>query len=412
MKFYWTVAWRNLWRHKRRSLITAFAMAIGVALCMSMICWSDGMYDEMFKIMVEQQLGHVQVHHPDYPAKGLIFDSLGGREALLAEIDGLEGTVAASPRIDGFALLGGETKSAGGLLVGIDPARHRLVSNVHERMVEGEFLSDAASHEMIIGHKLAEEIQVGLGDEVVAVTQATDGSTGNDLYTVVGIYKTGNEAMDHNGAFLHIDDTGSLLALVDQAHGITVLTDHADNVESYAVALGAAVATETVQVQTWWDASPMTAQMMGMRDFTAIFLLGIVFAVAAFGVVNTMMMSVYERTREMGVLRALGLRKGKLVWLVVCESFFLATLAASIGLVIGGLLDWYLVVHGIDFTSSMGGEGFSWEGVMFDPVMKGAVNVGSIVLTVVAVYVVSVLASLWPAWRATRLQPVTAIRED
>jgi len=128
-------------------------------------------------------------------------------------------------------------------------------------------------------------------------------------------------------------------------------------------------------------------------------------------VVNTMMMSVFERTREMGVLRALGLRKGKLVWLVVFESFFLAGLAATIGLTIGGLLDWYIVAYGIDFSGSMP-EGFSFEGVMLDPVMKGAFRVQPIVSTVTSVFIVSILASLYPAWRATRLQPVTAIREE
>ncbi len=501
MKFLWSVAWRNLWRHRRRSLITAFAMATGVALCMSMIAWTDGMFEDMFEIMVEQQLGHVQVHHPDYPAKGLVFDSLTGREALLEQIDGSEGTVAAAARIDGFALIGGETKSAGGQLVGIDPARHRGVSNIHDRILEGgEFLSDEAAHEIIIGHQLADEIEVGLGDVVVAVTQATDGSTGNDLYTVVGLFKTGDAAMDQAGGFVHIADAEELLYLPDQAHGITVLTDHPDHVEAYTLALraelsrdvpvlvnkdeeehdyelecheevddeaaeasagataepttvtitqstieagvsadldgagdctlrlgenrpeklyaesaciieGGALTCEAVQVQAWWEASPAIAQMMGMSDFTAYILLGIVFAVAAFGVVNTMMMSVYERTREMGVLRALGLRKGKLVWLVVFESFFLAGLAATIGLVIGGLLDWYIVVHGLDFSGSMP-DGYSWEGVILDPVMKGVVRPAGVVAPVIAVFVVSILASLWPAWRATKLQPVTAIREE
>ena len=411
MKFLWSVAWRNLWRHKRRSLITAFAMAIGVAMCMSMIAWSDGMYDEMFKIMVEQQLGHVQVHHPDYPTKGLIFDALPERGDLLAKIDGLEGTVAASPHIDGFALLGGATKSAGGQLVGIDPARHRSVSSVHERIREGNFLSDEASNEIIIGYKLAEEIEVGIGGEVVAVTQATDGSVGNDLYTVVGLFKTGDVFMDRSGGYIHIADAEDLVALYDHAHGITVLTGDAEQVETYSAALSGVIAQEGIQVQPWWEASPMTAQMMSMRDFVAYFLLGIVFALAAFGVVNTMMMSVYERTREMGVLRALGLSKGKLVWLVVFESFFLAALAATIGLILGGLADWYLVAHGLDFSSSMP-EGFSWEGVMLDPVMKGAVHAEGIILTVAAVFIVSILSSLWPAWRATRLQPVTAIREE
>ena len=411
MGFLWSVAWRNLWRQRRRSLITAFAMATGVALCMSMVAFTDGMYTDMFEVMVEQQLGHVQVHHPDYPAKGLVFDTLKDRGARLAQIDALPGTVAASPKIVGFALLGGESKSAGGQVVGIDPARDKLVTPLHGRIEEGSYLSDTVGHEMIIGHKLAEDLEVGLGDAVVAVTQATDGSMGNDLYTVVGIYRTGDVAMDNNGAYIHIDDAASLLALQDQAHGISVLTDHADHVEAFAEELRAAVASDTVQVQAWWEASPATAEMMGLRDATVFVMLGIVFTVAAFGVINTMMMSVFERTRELGVLRALGLRPGKLVWLVVFESFFLAALASGIGLIMGGLLDWYTVVHRLDFSASMP-DGFSFEGIMLDPVMHGEVRVLGVVAPVIAVFFVSILASLWPAWRAARLQPVTAIRAD
>ena len=411
MGFLWSVAWRNLWRQKRRSIITAFAMATGVALCMSMVAFTDGMYTDMFEVMVEQQLGHVQVHHPDYPGKGLVFDTLTERGALLAEVDALPGTVAASPKIVGFALLGGETKSAGGQVVGIDPARDSLVTPLHTRMKQGVYLSDTANHEIIVGHNLAEDIEVGLGDSVVAVTQATDGSVGNDLYTVVGIYKTGDVMMDNNGGFIHIDDAETLLYLPDQAHGLTVLTDHADHVEAYALALGAVVATDDVQVQSWWEASPSTAEMMGLRDATVYLMLGIVFTVAAFGVINTMLMSVFERTRELGVLRALGLRPGKLVWLVVFESLFLAGLASGIGLIMGGLLDWYLVVHGLDFSASMP-DGFSFEGIMLDPVMHGEVRLLGVIAPVVAVFFVSVLASLWPAWRAARLQPVTAIRGD
>jgi ABC-type lipoprotein release transport system permease subunit len=411
MGFLWSVAWRNLWRQRRRSLITAFAMATGVALCMSMVAFTDGMYTDMFEVMVEQQLGHVQVHHPDYPAKGLVFDTLSERGALLEKVESLPGTVAASPRIVGFALLGGETKSIGGRVVGIDPARDKLVTPLAGRVRQGEYLSELADHEMIIGHKLAEDIEVGLGDAVVAVTQATDGSVGNDLYTVVGIYKTGDVMMDNSGGYIHIDDAESLMYLPDQAHGLTVLTDHADHVEAYAQALHAAVASDEIQVQSWWEASPSTAELFGLRDATVFIMLGIVFTVAAFGVINTMLMSVFERTRELGVLRALGLRPGKLVWLVVLESFFLAGLASTIGLVMGGLLDWYMVVHGLDFSGAMP-DGFSFEGIMLDPVMHGEVRALGVIAPVVAVFFVSVLASLWPAWRAAKLQPVTAIRGD
>jgi ABC-type lipoprotein release transport system permease subunit len=411
MGLLWSIAWRNLWRQRRRSLITAFAMATGVALCMSMICVTDGMFTDMFEVMVEQRLGHVQVHHPDHPAKGLVFDTLPERASLIERVEAVPGTVAVSPRISGYGLLGGESKSVGGMIQGIDPARDSRVSPLRERVKQGRYLAEAAAHEIIIGQGLAEEIDVALGQSVVVVTQATDGSVGNDLYTVVGIYRTGDVMMDSAGAYIHIDDAEALLWLEDQAHGLTLLTDHAEHVEAYAVAVREAVAAEGIEVQAWFEADPQTAEMMGMRDFTAFFMLGIVFTVAAFGVINTMLMSVYERTRELGVLRALGLRPGKLIVLVMLESFFLAALASSMGLILGGLLDWYLVAHGLDFSSAAP-DGFSFEGIMLDPVMMGEVNAFPIVLTVSAVFFVSVLASLWPAWRAARLQPVTAIRAD
>ena len=411
MKFMWSVAWRNLWRQKRRSLITAFAMATGVALCMATIAVTDGMYSDMFEVMVEQQLGHVQVQHPAYAGRRLPYDALTGRAALMERIDALEGTVAASPNLAGYALIGGPSKSAGGRIVGIDPARDRDVSPLAGRIHEGTYLADAASGQILLGHKLAEDLAVGLGQEVVVVTQATDGSLGNELYTVVGLFKTGDVAMDKAGAYIHLADAEQLLALEDRAHGITLLTDHHDQVQGYSEAVAAAVGGDEVQVQPWWEASPQTAEMMRMRDATAVFMLSIVFGVAAFGVINTMMMSVFERTREMGVLRALGLRPRRLVGLIVLESFFLAAVAGGLGLLVGGLLDWYLVVHGLDFSAGAP-DGFSFEGVMIDPVMKGEVRPWGVLATVGAVFVVSVLASLWPAWRASRLQPVTAIRSE
>ena len=181
--------------------------------------------------------------------------------------------------------------------------------------------------------------------------------------------------------------------------------------ESYSERLRSAVAGAAVQVQTWWEASPQAAQIVSMRDGTAFFTLGFTFAVAAFGVINTMLMSVYERTREMGMMRALGLRPRKLVWLVVLESFFLAALASAIGLVFGGLADWYLVVHGLDFSATMP-DGLAYQGVILDPVWMGEVRPSRIVAVVVSVFVISVIASLWPAWRAARLQPVIAMRAE
>ena len=252
------------------------------------------------------------------------------------------------------------------------------------------------------------------------MTQAADGSLGNALFNVVGIVKTGNVQIDRMGAYLHLADAQELLVLPDQLHTVTIVTDDERTVEGYVDRLRAALGAGPdapprpggpIEVQAWYDASPQAAQLMGMRDFASFILLGIVFGAAAFGVLNTMMMSVFERTRELGVLKALGLRPASVVSLILWESVSLAALSLALGLALGGLLDAYLVVYGFDMSASAE-EGFSFSGVMIDPVIHGEVRPLGIVLVVVAVVTVSVVASLWPAIRASRLDPVVAMRAE
>lgn len=410
MSFFVSVAWRNLWRHRRRSLITATAMAVGLALCMAMIAFSDGTFAQMFDVMVRQQLGHVQVHHPDYPGRRSLHDTVADSEDLLARLRAHEQVSAASPRLNGFALVGSEQKSTGGQVVGVEPRAFASVTKLADRVVEGSYLSEEPDGAVLIGDGLASSVGLGVGDELIAVTQAADGSLGNDLYTVRGVVHTGSTAMDRAGVYMHLQDAQRLLVLPDQVHQILVLGTRDDRVEDLAAEVEG-LAGPDLDVRTWREASPQTAQMMGMQDVSAFIMLGFVFSVAAFGVLNTMLMSVFERTRELGVLKALGIRPWRLVVLVLVESLFLAALAGGIGLVLGGLLDAWLVVYGVDFSGTLE-EGFDFAGVSFEPVFKGLVRPHMIALCVLALFVVALLASMWPALRAAALQPVESLRAE
>ena len=400
------VAWRNLWRHRRRSLITASAMAIALGLCMSMIALTDGMMGEFSRVLIDQKLGHVQVHHADYLESRAMYDSLEGAEALLARIDELASTHAATARLYGYALVGGAEKSAGARLVGIDPNREQTVTNL--RMVEGEGFSGEPG-EILLGRGLAETLEMPVGAEVVVVTQAADGSMGNEIYRVRGIYQTGDAVQDRGGAYLLLPELQSLLVLPDQVHEITVLSKDKETVAAFASEISG-VAPEGLDIRPWWEISPQTSEMMGMQDFSIGIILVIVFSVAAFGILNTMLMSVFERTRELGVLKAIGLRPRRMVALIVLESLMLAALSCAIGLVIGGSLDAWLVLEGINMGADM--EDMSFQGAMLDPQIYGMVRAGPVITAVCAVFIVAVLASLWPAMRAARLDPVASIRAE
>lgn len=402
------LAWRNLWRQKRRSLITAVAMAVAVALSMASMTMNAGVYGTLFRVMVEQQLGHAQLHQTDYHRTRQLHDTVHEADATLAALEARPEVASAAAKLNGFGLIGGRDKSVGGQLVGISPGAQANLTRVDETVVQGRYLAEEPANEILLGVGLAKQIAVGVGDSVVVVTQAADGSLGNDVYDVVGLVKTGAAQLDRSGTYLHLHDLQRLLTLDDQVHQIHVLAHDASDLEGLKQALVTAAPDDT-EVLTWKEASPSTAQMMDMQVAGNMIVLGIVFAVASFGVLNTMMMSVFERTRELGVLKAIGMRPGRMVQMVVFESLMLAAVAGAIGLGLGGLLNLYLVKVGIDFSGG-NEEGLEFMGVQLDPTLRGQVDPGGIVMVVVALLVVSALASLYPAWRAARLVPVEALR--
>jgi len=411
LSFLVQVAWRNLWRQRRRTLITASAIALSVAMCMATLAINDGSYAKLFNVMVEQQLGHVRVHHEDYPGKRVMFDTLADASSLLERLDGLEGTVAAAPRLNGYALVGSGDLSAGGQLIGIVPPRETDVTNLQDRVIDGRYLDESPKAEALIGTGLAEELEIGPGGEIVVVTQSADGSMGNMIYNVAGVFRTGNTAMDRSGVYLHLADLQELLVLEDQAHEMILLTTDDDAVETYAETVSSMLPEGPAEAQPWWIASPPTAEMMKMRDVTAIITLGIVFLVAGFGLLNTMLMAVYERTRELGVLRALGLRPRMLVYMVNTEAVLLSLVGCAAGLVLGAALDGYLVVYGLDFSEAVP-DGFSFAGVTIDPVLYGQVRPEPIALILTCAVAVALIGSFIPAIRAAMLRPVEAIRHE
>lgn len=433
------MAWRNLWRHSRRTLITAAAMSVSVAFVMGMLAYVDGMYRKMSEVMIDQATGHVQVAHPDYARRRTMYDTVPDAAARLAAVAALPELRASTARLYGFALLGGEEETAGAQLVGVLPDREQTLVPMAERVVQGRWLDLDGDRQIVLGEGLAETLRVKLGDQVVAVTQAADGSLGNELFEVVGVVASGSVTLDRTGAWLALADLQALLVLPDQIHELIVLTDSRESrlgdalVTDVAARVAAAVGAPVggapaggapaagapaeaadgpaLIVRPWWEVNPTAASMMAMSDSTAWLMLGIVYTVAGLGVLNTMLMSVFERTRELGVMKALGTRPAVVIRLVLWESALLGGLAALGGLVLGGALDWYLVRHGLDLTVG-DGERLSSAGVLFDPIIYGVVRVDRIVLTVGSVLVVAVLAALWPAVRAARLRPVDAMRQD
>lgn len=402
------LAWRNLWRHRRRTVITAFAMAFGVAMCMGFIAFADGMFATMFDRMVGLQVGHAQVHHPDYPKQRSLYATINDHAKLERELAAVEGVGATSSRVFGYGLLGVGDEATGGQITGIAPEDEHAVRQLRDRVVEGEYLGDEPDQKMLLGYKLAEDLKAKVGAEVVVVSQAADGSLANELYEVVGLLRTGVTAIDRAGALVHRTDAQELLVLPDQVHEVAILATDAQTIDAMYDGVDRVLqGRDELLLRKWNVLNPMGAQYVAMQDAMYIILLLIILGIAGMGVLNTMLMSVFERTKELGVMIALGLKPRAIVLLVMMETFLLSLLAIAGGLVMGAALDAYLVRYGIYFGTEL-----EFGGIIFDPYLKAVVHPEPIVLTAVLVILISLLSSLWPALRAARLQPVTAMREE
>lgn len=406
---WFTLAWRNLWRQRRRSLITASAMAVGVAMAMSLICINDGTYHKFFEVMVEGNLGHIQVHHPDFPTSRSPYDSIGDATTVLDAVKAQPEVRHVTVRGFGAALIGGEGRSAGAQLIGIDPENEAAVTKLDRQVRAGEYLDLSAPGEILVGEGLLDELESEVGDTVVLMTQASDGSIGNALYTIRGAYKTGNVGMDGSGAYLLLSDLQELLVLDDQVHEMTVVLQDGDTMNAVADTLKQG--QPDLLIRTWEEVSPQTASMLASQDAIAVVTLGLVFFIAAFGIVNTMLVSVFERTRELGVMRAMGVAPVNLVGVVILESLCLGALAGLLGITLGLGLDLYLVQVGLDFSEALP-EGFDFNGVRLEPVLRGQIRFTPIVLTAMFLVGVSILAALYPAIRAARIQPIDAMRQE
>jgi len=370
---------------------------------MATFAYSDGFFAQIFDGVVRQSVGHVQVQDARYVERPQVYWTLADAEARTTTLENLEVSVGVAPRLRGFALVSGQEEAKGALIVGVDPQREGTVSRLPERITQGRWLTGTG--EVVVSKKLARDLKVEPGHELIAVTQASDGSLGNSLYAVVGVVRGSPGTV-----LMHLTDAQDLFVLPDQVHEISILGAGPDHVTSLKAAVSEISTGEHDKVRAWSEVKPDMAKALALSDANALIMVGIVFSVAALGVLNTMLMSVFERTREIGVIRALGVRPRHVVSMVMVEAIILGVISSVMGLVMGGALDWLLVVHGVDMSSVLE-DGFQMGGITIDPIIYGVVRPVGIATTVGAVLVVCVLASIWPAIRAARLRPVDAMRE-
>lgn len=410
------LAWRNLWRNPRRTLIAMSAIGFGYAMLLFVACLMAGLRQQMIETGTSLVLSDIEVHAPAYYPNRPIHQTLGGRQgtnvgALLAAIAADPRVYAASPRVYGYGLVSATHQSAGAEILGVVPDQEQKVTVLQTRIVKGSYLTERMPKGIVMGDKFATTIGVGVGSEIILLTQAADGSMGNDLYTVVGIFHTGLDAMDRGLVLVSLSSLQELLRLPPvRIHEVGIKLHAITEATKAAAALGVQLSkTLPVRARAWPELVPELADYVQFNRGVTFILFFIFFLLAVIGIVNTMLMAVIERTRELGMLMAVGMRPVQVVGLILAEAAGLAAASLVLGGAIGAPLLWYLQVHGLNLGGA-GGE-VSLAGVMVGHHWYGQQDFSAYSQAALGLAVTALVSALYPALRAARFRPTEALRK-
>lgn len=398
------LAWRNLWRNKRRTLITLIALAVNTAVLITTFALMDGYIENAVRYATDLLTGEAQIHAHEYLEDHSLYKTIDNPDKIIAKAKS-QG-INASPRVYGYGLLAVGNKSAGVLFEGIDPELEKQAFTLHEHLQgDGRFVSEKADKGIVLGKKLAKTLNAEIGSEIIAVVQASDGSLGTDIYTVSGIFKTAGEKLDRSAAICHIDDFRELFVMENAVHEIALNSFRAVELEEIKPLMGNTI--DGLEFKTWRQLNPSLSEMLEMSDVGMGIFAMIFFIVAGLGVMNTMLMATYDRIREFGILKAIGTSPMAIVRDILVEAMMMSIIAICIGFVLGLAGSYYLSLHGIDM-SGVGGD-VTFAGIAFDPIWKAVIHPESFIAPMVMMCVISVLASIYPAVIAARLKPVEAM---
>lgn len=404
---FWKIAVRGIARNPRRTLLTVTATSFGLTAFVFLLSFVGGYLTQIADNSTGYLTGHLQIQHPDFRKEFAPELALRSPAALLERVRADPFVAAAAPRVQAQALASSPQQAENFMLLGIDPAMERKVTFIDRAVTMGAPLQPGQDRNIVIGRKLAEKLGVRIGEKIVVMTQATDGSLGSAAYRLSGIFTTESEAFDTSIGFVTLQSAQGLLALGDGVSTIAMTLADRERLDDAAASLRSRLAGTPYAVVTWQELLPEVEQMIGYIKAILRIIVGIVFAVVAMGVMNTLIMSVMERTRELGIMMALGTSPGAVMRLVLYESLVLAVIGTITGLVLGIAIVAYLGSTGIDMSRYT-------QGLQTIPGLTGIIYPrfagAEVWVPVWVLLLISVAAALYPAWRAARLDPVQAIR--
>jgi len=407
MALFLRIAWRNVARNQRRTFITLAAIASGLAAIIVFFGLSNGFHDQWITNSVRVYTGHIVVFAENYRDERNLNRAISDIDDLTARLEVLPGVQAVTPRIHINGLVSTARNSSVAVIRAVDPMRETQINGLRERIIVGSYFEEDAHRQILLGYKMAERLNAGPGEKIVLMVQAADGSIGAELFRLQGIFRLGAVDLDGSLAIIGLADGQNLAAMDNKVTEAVLILDSPAEVATTAGILATELAGSPYEILQWDELMPQAKEMIALSNVFTYILLVIILIVVSLGILNTMLMSIMERTREFGIMRALGTRPAQIVRLVLLEAVCLGILGAVLGVLLGIAINGFLGAGGIDLSR--------WSGAMdlissLKPVIYPTIHPGRIAIAALAAFMTTLLAAIYPAARAARLSPADAIR--
>lgn len=401
------LAWRNIWRHPRRTLLTLAAIAFAAAILVFMITLQLSSYDTMIDYTLRVYHGHLQVQPEGYLDKPQMRNTMPDARTLGSHLRKLTGLGTVSVRAMGFALASSEARTYGVQVIGVETEYEGKVSTIPGLIKKGSFLSSDDAMEAVIGHVLARNLKLNVGEELTLLGTGRDGSVAATVVPVVGIFESGSAELDRHLVQLPLGTFQDVFSMGDHAHTIVVLGDSLEQLEDLMDAVRTGLPADSRLAVLGWEALiPGLKQAIQVDWASGWFLYLSLIIIVTFSILNTFLMSVLERTREFGIMLALGARPGRIGALVILESIWLTLLGLVVGVAIGTAVVVYFHIHGFSYP------GMEELAAYYNlpAVIKMTLSPLSLTLGPAVIFFVTCAAALYPAFRIRLLKPVDAMR--
>jgi ABC-type lipoprotein release transport system permease subunit len=404
------MAWRNIWRNPRRTILTICAIAFASLLLVFMLSFQFGSYETMINTSVKIQTGHLQVQAQEYREKKSIHQVVPNPEKISKILVSVPSIEAYTSRGRAFSLISSNIRTYGAAVTGIDPEREAEVSRLKSLTRRGEYLTDDDTDQALVGELLAQNLRVQLGDELTVLGQGRDGSIAATVVKVKGIYSSGIDEFDRASIHIPLSTFQDVYTMQGAVHDVVVIDHSLRNIDSIKNSISARLHSlglkKPLALLDWDELMPGLRQSIEMDLVSGLIFYLLLVLVVAFSILNTFLMAIFERTREFGVLMAIGTSPGRLTKVLLIESMTLTLVGIVAGILIGSLITLYFQIHGIDFSgASELLSQFGITGRMYPKLSLISAASGPL-----AVLIITFFAALYPAITVRRLRPVEAMR--